>query len=358
MKNPNGSYSIYKKSGHRRNPWVLVVSDGWVQHYDEHGVPIGKPKLRRRYLGWFATRKDALAAVALASKTNQDNDKQESAKIENKSNLEMVPTFAMLWSDVKKLRKARWAYTTYNNYLACYRRSEKIHNTPVNCITYKDLQLIMNDYMNGGHSSGSLKLQKVFFTMMFSEAVKQGYISSSPAQYVTYKATAEARHKKAIPEDTIKYIATRTDAPTHDIVMLLIYTGMRIEELLHLKPSDYHDTYVIAGEKTEAGKNRIIPIHPYISSTMRQFVRQRHDPYSTVLMHIVSDCKEYYGYEFRPHECRHTFITLANKYHMDLYALKRIVGHAAKDVTEAVYTHITVETLAKEIEKIPYPDKL
>ena len=54
----------------------------------------------------------------------------------------------------------------------------------------------------------------------------------------------------------------------------------------------------------------------------------------------------------RPHETRHTFITLAKKSNVDEYILKLIVGHAIEDITEKVYTHRTMEQLQEEINKI------
>ena len=50
-----------------------------------------------------------------------------------------------------------------------------------------------------------------------------------------------------------------------------------------------------------------------------------------------------------PHECRHTFITIAKSNKMDEYVLKLIVGHAIDDITEKVYTHRTVEQLRTEM---------
>ena len=50
--------------------------------------------------------------------------------------------------------------------------------------------------------------------------------------------------------------------PAAKLTLMLIYTGMRIGEMFSLPLSGYHETYVIGGEKTEAGRNRIIPIRP------------------------------------------------------------------------------------------------
>lgn len=51
-----------------------------------------------------------------------------------------------------------------------------------------------------------------------------------------------------------------------DIVLIYIYTGCRPVELLDIKSEDVHldERYMIGGVKTEAGKNRIIPIHKAI----------------------------------------------------------------------------------------------
>ena len=39
---------------------------------------------------------------------------------------------------------------------------------------------------------------------------------------------------------------------------------------------------------------------------------------------------------------------------MNEYILKLLVGHEISDITEAVYTHRTIQELAAEIEKIVY----
>lgn len=56
--------------------------------------------------------------------------------------------------------------------------------------------------------------------------------------------------------------------------------------------------------------------------------------------------------EHVPHDPRLTFVTMAKKYYVDEYAIKRIVGHKITDITERVYTKRDVEWLKSEIEKI------
>lgn len=55
----------------------------------------------------------------------------------------------------------------------------------------------------------------------------------------------------------------------------------------------------------------------------------------------------------KPHDGRKHFITLAKKYNVDEYAIKRIVGHSIKsDLTEFVYTERDNNWLYSEICKI------
>ncbi len=346
MRNGNGSGSIVKMHGKRRKPYAAVITTGWIQMFDDDGKPIGKPKQQRKYIGYYATRKEA--QKALFSYNDQTPAEDENSP---KSSQKYVPTMEHLWREVKTTRGMQWSKTTATNYDYCFKRCEKIHSKRIDTITYADLQKLMNDYMAEGKTVGSLRLYKVFFSLCFGEAVKMGYIQSSPAVFVTYKATAEKHTKKAIPDGIVRNVFN-SQCRTRDAVLILCYTGMRINELLTLKPEQVHENYLIAGSKTAAGKDRMIPIHPFIDPLVRSWVKQKHLTYAGFSMILAEDCKTY-GMDFTFHECRHTFITNCNRFGGDLYALKRIVGHSTSDVTDGVYTHIQIDTLMREIMKLP-----
>ena len=163
------------------------------------------------------------------------------------------------------------------------------------------------------------------------------------------KPTKESEEKIALTPEQIKTIYA-TDTKSRDLVMILIYTGMRISELLGI--NEVHDDYIIAGVKTKAGKHRIIPIHPQIKDALKRFLKRKPLQYNAYRKRLKKDCKVY-GIEFTFHECRHTFVTLANEYGADMTTLKKLIGHSTKDVTESVYLHTRISTLKSEIEKIP-----
>src|SRR5699024_5985967 len=56
-------------------------------------------------------------------------------------------------------------------------------------------------------------------------------------------------------------------------ILIMIYTGMRIGELLTLTKFDVdiENMVIMGGIKTDAGKNRIIPVHPKIQKYIKHW---------------------------------------------------------------------------------------
>lgn len=56
--------------------------------------------------------------------------------------------------------------------------------------------------------------------------------------------------------------------------------------------------------------------------------------------------------EHRPHDTRHTCISLLTSAGVDERVIKKIVGHKGQGVTETVYTHFEIDKLLDAINKI------
>ncbi|KNE22719.1 integrase [Virgibacillus pantothenticus] len=54
----------------------------------------------------------------------------------------------------------------------------------------------------------------------------------------------------------------------------------------------------------------------------------------------------------KPHDCRHTFATLMDNAGANKLSIKRIMGHADKDITDKVYTHKDIEQLLIAIDML------
>ena len=227
-------------------------------------------------------------------------------------------------------------------------------------------------------------LIKVMFNKMLDYAVEYELIDKNYAR--TFAAPrniqkeAEENCKNHIPytDEEISILWSNTNYQDVDMILIQCYTGLRPKELELMETANINldQGIMIGGVKTKAGKDRIIPIHPKIAKFIQKYYERAVNLDSKYLFMVESGFhkvkRDYmpfnylkYKYslskivqdlglnpEHRPHDGRAHFITMAKKYQMDEYAIKRIVGHAINDITEEVYTQRTIDWLKTKIEKI------
>lgn len=107
-----------------------------------------------------------------------------------------------------------------------------------------------------------------------------------------------------------------------------------------------------------ASKNRIVPIHSSIydivSSRCAENSRNLLGMSTCAFRKEMTKALKTLGIEkHTPHDCRHTFSVLCEKYGVNENDRKRMMGHSfGSDITNRKYGHRTVDDLRKEIEKI------
>ena len=145
----------------------------------------------------------------------------------------------------------------------------------------------------------------------------------------------------------------------------MIYSGLRIGELLLIKSTDIdlENEIITGGIKTDAGKNRIIPINkkilPFIKNRLEEgheylIVNSRNKPmkYDNYYRERFIPIMEQLNMNHRPHDARHTFATLMNNADANRTSIKKIIGHSSYETTEKIYTHKDIEELRKAINLI------
>ena len=162
-----------------------------------------------------------------------------------------------------------------------------------------------------------------------------------------------------------------------DVILIQCYSGWRPQELglIKLEDVDLSNHTYKGGMKTEAGKNRIVPIHDKVYDLVKNRYEQAlelgseylinctdskthtktklkftYDKYRQRFVKIVNHLE--LNPDHRAHDGRKHFVTMAKKYNLDEYAIKYIVGHTINDITEKVYTERDIEWLKEEMQKI------
>ena len=140
------------------------------------------------------------------------------------------------------------------------------------------------------------------------------------------------------------------------MILILLYTGLRIGELLNLRRQDINrrSSYLIVRyAKTKAGEGRIIPIHHRIMPLIEQIYRNTDEylftiSYTTFRKHF-RDIMKQLNCKHTIHDTRHTFASLLDAV-APPNALRSLLGHKQGDITTRVYTHKTIRELRKTIE--------
>jgi len=213
---------------------------------------------------------------------------------------------------------------------------------------------------------------KTVFNYMLDYAVECGIVDHNYARDCTgldfYKDIERDEHIPYTHEELDKLWQHIGKIQDIDTMLINCYSGWRPQELLNIKLTDVDlDKWTFfGGAKTQAGRNRTVPIHTRIRSLVQTKYQQAQKMGSPYLFNYTRKLsyRQYYDHisfvvetlglnpDHRPHDCRKTFVTLAKEYHVDEYAIKYLVGHVITDLTERVYTKRDISWLAEEIEKI------
>lgn len=350
MKLPNGFGSVYKLSGNRRNPYRAIVTERWQIDKDT-----GKWKQKRKTIGYYKTKNEAMIALADYNKSPYDVDasKVTFQEVYERWSAEHFPTVSE--SNAKGYRAA---------YLLC----DSIANKRMADVKLDDLQYIAD---NSGKNTPTLRKYKVLIGLMFKYAVIHDIITPdmNKAQYIDIKKAGNpnAYNREPFSKKEIKTIWKWKDTNVYfNVILMLIYSGCRISELLDLKKENVNIEerwFDVIASKTESGirkvpiSDKILPFFKYwynlndceyLLSTPdgKHFVyRNYYDSYWKPLI-------EQMGMNHRPHDTRHTCISLLAEAGVDDRLVKKIVGHKGQGVTQQVYTHFEIDALLNAINKI------
>lgn len=211
------------------------------------------------------------------------------------------------------------------------------------------------------------------------EALKDDVIPQNYGELIKVlsdeKAGIKRAAKKNLTQADIALIKQHDDNIAAKIILIYTYSGMRLNELLKMPKSNvkWDRKVMIGGSKTEAGRNRTIPILPTIEKYIKYFYEEA--PENKML--ITKNGKAISGDYFRrhmfyplldelgikrkdgenniltPHRTRHTFVQQAVENEMEPEALTKIAGYTKYQTAVDKYQDIVSdEYLQQELQKL------
>ncbi len=350
MKRPNGYGTVAKLSGRRRRPYEVRVNT----IINEWGFPCYD------VLGRFAERKDAEIALAEYNR-NPFDIKMRSATFSEVYNL---------WFDWKYTKSAKsYSASSISCTKGAYRYLEPLYKKPLRDIRADDMQRILDNHaLSHAYMEHILNL----LHQMFKYALEYDIIEKDYSRFLHITKPEDDKAGVPFTNNDIRTLWEHVeDIPDIDIVLILIYTGWRITELLTMATAniDLTNWTMTGGIKTDAGKNRVVPIHSDIKDlVMKYYSREnvfflasptnnsRHisdAAFRKRFKTALSACGIQEGHT--PHDCRHTFASLLNTAGANDVCIDRLLGHTSSTLTKRTYTHKDIEELRQAVELIRKP---
>lgn len=352
MRLPNGNGSVYKVGKNRRRPYIVVKTIGWDINEDT-----GKLEQKRVILGYAKSKIDGIKMLADFNESPYDlgNCKK---------------TFKEVYEEWSKDKFLSISKSNINGYQASFNSCSSIHDSVFKDLKTNDLQYVV-DHCDKNYPT--LRKLKVLFNQLYDFAMKHDICSKDYSEYIDILKHKEKnpnkRERNRISKEDIQKLWDSADNSCVQIILMLIYTGVRVSELLDLKKENVHldkQYFDVVKSKTQNGIRRV-PIADKILPFFRTWFDSSDCEY---LIHTNENehfkYRNYYDSYWKPvvemlninsnttpHFCRHTCISMLAEAKVEPTVIKTIVGHSgAMSLTESVYTHLDIQTLIDAINII------
>ena len=286
----------------------------------------------------------------------------------------------LLFEDVFKyfyeFKKNEVEKITLKGYLYDFKRCRKFHKRKLKDIEISEIYNFLNSL---DCSYGTRIKTKGFLVQFYSFATIMGYINENRALNLKIKKRADEKKVVEIniftPEDIVKLTNYRKEDEWIDVILIMLYTGYRIGEILSIKKEDVdmENCVIKGGNKTIKGKSRRVPIH----NKIKKIVEDRMKTSTTEYLICNNNWKilrndrvgkkirtayfrekfykvmEKYGMNHKPHDTRKTLATKLFNADTDSKTIQDIMGHTSIKITEQYYIKDKeIEQIKEKINKI------
>lgn len=345
-KRENGTGSVYKRSDLKQRPWVAATP-----------AKIDKPA---EIIGYFATAQEAKDALA-------EYRKHPTAKL----NI----TLKELYEEWYPIGLKDKSHKTEETYRYAYKKLATIENEKFKDLRTGHFQQIVDDMDNEGMSYSAIRHVKVLVGILYKYAMQNDIVHKNYGEFIVVPKKPKGV-KTAFSDIQLKIIEKNIGKVEYaDCIYFLCYTGLRITEFVTLgrfQVRKVNNNYALyGGIKTEAGENKIVPVHPKIKPILEKWMAKggetifcKPDGTQMLANYFRKFCfyraLEKMGIQenkpprrFTPHATRRTFATMLSTAGVREEDFIAMMGHADFNVSIESYIVQSAEKLQVAIEKLP-----
>ena len=292
------------------------------------------------------------------------NPIDEIKKIEN------IPTLAHFFYKVylplAKLNKKSWKddVSRFKNHI-----EPTLGNIQLNKITSAMLSDLMLEIKTEDRANATVNRSRALLSSMFNVAFEREIIEQSPMTRVK-KLVEQNQIERYLSEDELKRLMNvLANHHAHDIdnqiivgiVEMLLLTGARKGEVLNLKWSDLDENnHLWKLNENKSGKPRIIQLNSQAQQIIRRMSRKylyvfanpkTGLPFNDIRKTFQKILEAAQIENFRIHDLRHNFASMAVNNGCDIYVVQHLLGHASPTTTQR-YAHLRQDTLRNASEML------
>ena len=368
---PKGSGSVYKLSGARAKPWAAMTGE-------------------KVLLGTYATSGEAVEAL----------DSYNAQKLPADRNRY---TLAQVWQSFRE--SPAWGKLSdkgREGLLSAWKRLEPLAGRKAASVGVCDYQEILDTAMKtprykaytAEEIAGMTESQRERYMELVSQPPEPlGYdgknrikqlvshlynemirlqITKENLSNVLVLPVQQARKKRNFTAEEKAILKAHDDDEVVKIILIYIGTGMRLNELLRLPKEsvDLQRRILTGGSKTEAGRNRVVPIldtvYPYVEHFYNRAKKYLIEESGRVIRDDTFRRYRFYpkleelGIQYQedgktvltPHRARHTFVADSITGGVAPEALTKIAGYSRYDVAVDKYADdLDLDYLREEMKK-------
>lgn len=353
LKRANGQGTVYKLSGRRRKPWVAAVT------VDCSKLEGDKVKQDRKIIGYYEREKEAKDALDRYRLSIGEPFEQNSAMT--------LKQVYEIWS--KNKFKEDISKSTKAGIKASWKKLSTLEDRQFSEIRSDEFQDVINYYKDIEKASKSTltKIKSLIYALC-DYAYHNSILKTNYSSLIKI-GNVDTNERKAFNDLEIGIFKKNVDkVPWVDTILVLCYTGMRPVEMLSLTKFnvDIQNRVIVGGVKTDAGKNRAIPIHSLVFPIFQKWYAKNGETIFCNEEGKKLSVRAYRENRFAPtlqelnirpltpYSCRHTFATRLNRVKAQPANIQKLIGHVVgSDTTDKVYTHPEIEDLRQTIEMLP-----